>query len=387
MNVSEKENLFTYATKELSQDAFLMWVLSNYDDEGDVGRAAKKLLAEFCHLDNDEEIRNLTVRPQEGKIDISVYFDTNKREKLGLFIEDKTGSNEHNQLETYNDYIDKKLKETEITKAFRIFYKTGIFDDDELRRVKKAEWKIYGMKKEIHEMKEILNIWEEFENSQNVIIDMYVEHLNAINKIVNNKNPEIPDEYQGTSLSRFKWLAFFSNISSKKLSEIYSDKVEFMPTMTSTGGSYPILIMWYKRNKTDDLREKIAYLEISGRNFKFSSKDCSDVTFYATVQFPGGYRDIKDSKAASEYRWQIAKIIKENIDNGGKNFYQMKNIKRQLGRTKEISVKNTDDLIKKAKVVINAYIDLMEEVNKRGHIMKFLEEAEEEVKKEKAKEA
>ena len=32
--VTESEkNLFTYATKELSQDAFLLWLFNNYDDE------------------------------------------------------------------------------------------------------------------------------------------------------------------------------------------------------------------------------------------------------------------------------------------------------------------------------------------------------------------
>lgn len=29
------ENLFNYATKELSQDAFLMWLMANYNCEED----------------------------------------------------------------------------------------------------------------------------------------------------------------------------------------------------------------------------------------------------------------------------------------------------------------------------------------------------------------
>lgn len=43
------ENLFDYATKELSQDAFLRWLLENYSDPI-VGHAAIKLLQKWMGL-------------------------------------------------------------------------------------------------------------------------------------------------------------------------------------------------------------------------------------------------------------------------------------------------------------------------------------------------
>ena len=339
MNVSEKANLFTYATKELSQDAFLMWVLSNYDDEGDVGRAAKKLLAEFCHLDNDEEIRNLTVRPQEGKIDISVYFDTNKREKLGLFIEDKTGSNEHNQLETYNDYIDKKLKETEITKAFRIFYKTGIFDDDELERVKKAEWKIYGMKKEIHEMKEILNIWEEFEESPNMIIKMYVNHLYALQEAIENK--KMPSKYTTDKLNRCEWYGFFYNTVVPRLNAKFKKRNVKIKCGLVDQYSYAVICAWYKNMK------KIPYLEIRDRNC-VNENIISRVLCYDMEN--------NDLKAV------VIKIIGESI-------FSQKNMKsenpQQIGKLENNGVKTVGDFVENAAQAIDAYIKVMEDAEKQ----------------------
>lgn len=332
MNVSEKANLFTYATKELSQDAFLMWVLSNYDDEGDVGRAAKKLLAEFCHLDNDEVITNLTVRPQEGKIDISVYFDTNKREKLGLFIEDKTGSNEHNQLETYNDYINKKLKETEITEAFRIFYKTGIFDDDELERVEKAEWKIYGMK-------EILNIWEEFKESPNMIIKMYVNHLYALQEAIKNK--KMPSKYTTDKLNRCEWYGFFYNTVVPRLNAKFKSRNVKIKCGLVGQYSYAVICAWYKNMK------KIPYLEIRDR-------DCVNGNIISRVLcYDMENNDLK------------ARVI-EIIGKSG-NFSQ-KNMKsenpQQIGKLENRGVKTVDDIVEKAANAINAYIEVMEVAEK-----------------------
>lgn len=332
MNVSEKANLFTYATKELSQDAFLMWVLSNYDDEGDVGRAAKKLLAEFCDLDNDEVIKNLMVRPQEGKIDISVYFETNKRKKLGLFIEDKTGSNEHNQLEKYNDYIDKKLKETEITKAFRIFYKTGIIDDDELERVEKAKWEIYGMK-------EILNIWEEFKESPNMIIKMYVNHLYALQEAI--KNEEMPSKYTTDKLNRWEWYGFFYNTVVPRLNDKFKKRNVKIKCGLVGQYSYAVICAWYKDKKN------IPYLEIRDRNC-VNGKIISRVLCY----------DMEDN----DLKAKVIKII------GKSGNFSQKNMKsenpKQIGKLENRGVKTVDDIVEKAANAINAYIEVMEVAEK-----------------------
>lgn len=108
-------NLFDYATKELSQDAFLRWLLESYNDE-DLKEPVRFLLKEFCDLKDDEQINNLETWAQWCSIDISVWIDTNYR-KIVLFIEDKAFSGEHNQLKTYNLKID-RTQDREIYKIF-----------------------------------------------------------------------------------------------------------------------------------------------------------------------------------------------------------------------------------------------------------------------------
>ncbi|SDA24790.1 hypothetical protein SAMN02910447_02632 [Ruminococcus sp. YE71] len=80
------KNLFDYATKELSQDAFLRWLFENYDcDDKNVCLAAYSLLREFSKLDMDYAAgRKVTeletfaqfpcVNGKRGKMDIIVKF-------------------------------------------------------------------------------------------------------------------------------------------------------------------------------------------------------------------------------------------------------------------------------------------------------------------------
>ena len=142
------KNLFLYAKKELSQDAFLMWLLDNFNCEDEtLAQNSKKILRDFCNLNKDCKISNLNVSSQSHKIDVSIFFKANG-EKHALFIEDKVFSLEHsNQLEKYNNQIKKicderKIKESNIHK---VFYKTSIVYEDEINAIEKAGWKIYSI--------------------------------------------------------------------------------------------------------------------------------------------------------------------------------------------------------------------------------------------------
>ena len=109
------ENLFNFATKELSQDAFLRWLFESWKDK-DLTPVVSALLKKFCLLSDDENITEIKTWAQWRKIDITVYVDTDKR-KLALFIEDKSFSGEHDQLLKYNSAI-KTIKDREIFKIF-----------------------------------------------------------------------------------------------------------------------------------------------------------------------------------------------------------------------------------------------------------------------------
>ena len=104
------KNIFDYATKELSQDAFLRWLFENFDckDSASLKDASQFILKQLCMIKN-EDIIDVKTYSQWNKIDIFAVVKTNKR-SIALFIEDKVFSNEHNQLKRYNETIEKSVK-------------------------------------------------------------------------------------------------------------------------------------------------------------------------------------------------------------------------------------------------------------------------------------
>ena len=156
------KNLFDYATKELSQDAFLRWLFENYNCgvEG-VQKVCYKVLSTLIkHKINDGEIKDLQTYAQDFKIDVIVFFKMKSTRYL-IAIEDKVFSGEHDQLDDYT----KALNKIEANKVYhehhfdnviirKVFYKTDIKDPDEIERVNKAGWRplyIEDIYKEIFE--------------------------------------------------------------------------------------------------------------------------------------------------------------------------------------------------------------------------------------------
>lgn len=119
------KNIFDYATRELSQDAFLRWLFENFDDT-ELKYAAGDLLNEFCAIDI-QDIKDVNTTAQWCNIDISVWITLKDNSKAALFIEDKTYSEEHNQLDNYDNRISRC--ENEYARIYKIFYKTDIITD------------------------------------------------------------------------------------------------------------------------------------------------------------------------------------------------------------------------------------------------------------------
>ena len=103
------KNLFDFATKELSQDAFLRWLFENYNCENEsIKNAFRKLFNSFTNDSFvDKEITDLKTVAQWKNIDISIWFKVDDEDYL-IIIEDKTGSSVHdNQLDKYTKEIKK----------------------------------------------------------------------------------------------------------------------------------------------------------------------------------------------------------------------------------------------------------------------------------------
>jgi len=166
-----KNNLFNFATSELSQDAFICWCLNWCNDPDEpLNPMARELLA----LMGEKELardQKITISRQVKHIDVLVVLKGLNR---AIIIEDKTTSSEHDdQISRYQEIIkdlslDEK-KELGIDNApviRTVFFKTGFHYDYDLATV--ADCKIDAFA--------FLSVLEKYEH-QSDILDDYIEHL------------------------------------------------------------------------------------------------------------------------------------------------------------------------------------------------------------------
>lgn len=174
-----KNNLFYYATKELSQDAFICW-LSSYALDGadntdsELVRCAYKLVCEFMKkglgdsIDCDKTCLK-EVRKQFENIDVllTVEYDD---EVYKIIIEDKIHSSEHDdQLQRYKD----KFENTDVH-VIGIYFKTGF--QSNLSVVNKAGYKVFNRN-------DVLNLLKDCK-SENAILKNYREYWEDFERIV-----------------------------------------------------------------------------------------------------------------------------------------------------------------------------------------------------------
>ena len=115
-----ENNVFYYATKELSQDAFICWLCSFALEDADKSdmelvKCAQNLICEFLKGKNEEDISKDEVHlekieKQVGNIDVLLTVRY-KGLCYKIIIEDKTYTSEHdNQLVRYREQLDGKEK-------------------------------------------------------------------------------------------------------------------------------------------------------------------------------------------------------------------------------------------------------------------------------------
>lgn len=201
-----KNNLFQYATKELSQDAMLCWMINfiNYPDSP-LYPLGVSVLDMFLGKNKPKEYKNVSVIRQYKKIDVLVLFN----DRYALIIEDKTNTAEHsNQIKRYKEALQSEYPNHEILTAY---IKTGIMYDNDFLMLKKADV-IVGL----HDMTSVLQKFADASDSD--ILKDYVEYLNSlinyrktIDAQLNNREY---DKALTTYYGQFKFLdRIFSNRS------------------------------------------------------------------------------------------------------------------------------------------------------------------------------
>ena len=143
-------NIFDYATKELSQDAVICWLVACASDaEGHHRQRGLDFVAALAghRLDRPGGCRITDVtKPERQYSRIDVYFRARVDGSLVSFVvEDKIGTRMHgDQLDRYRKVVqDDKLKEDQI---LLVYFKTGYVYDEERAEAEKAGFKVFELK-------------------------------------------------------------------------------------------------------------------------------------------------------------------------------------------------------------------------------------------------
>ena len=88
-----QNNLFSFATKELSQDAFLCWLANWYNYNSPLKALSEKFLRLILAKNNMAEVKisSVSVLRQYNHIDVLLVIN----EKIAIIVEDKTYTSEH----------------------------------------------------------------------------------------------------------------------------------------------------------------------------------------------------------------------------------------------------------------------------------------------------
>ena len=166
-----KNNLFTFATSELSQDAFICWCLNwiNYPNE-ELYPMAKDIFSELLKEENLEN-EKVEILRQYKKIDVLVIL---KKSKKAYIIEDKTYTSEHSeQIKRYKETIKNDFKE-EINDVKTVYFKTGFWFSDDYKTTSDEN----KVNKKI-DRKNFLDILNKY-RGKNQILDDYCEYFERV---------------------------------------------------------------------------------------------------------------------------------------------------------------------------------------------------------------
>ncbi len=148
--MSEKmsQNIFDYATSELSQDAFISLIIGWFDSEDQkLHKLSESFIQELYKkyqidmMENYDKtsliIKSVKLRQQHHKIDVYFEVETDKK-TIPFIIEDKTWTEPHSkQLIRYVEAISKKYPTDDIVK---VFFKIGHITEKDKKETSKAKY-------------------------------------------------------------------------------------------------------------------------------------------------------------------------------------------------------------------------------------------------------
>lgn len=320
------KNLFEYATKELSQDAFLRWFIEN-----DYNGSGRELLSVLTNVDSSK-ISNIKTWAQSEHIDICVDFNVGDEPHI-LIIEDKVNTGEHsNQLERYMRSVQKWNNANEKyknRKSHFVFYKTRILKQDEINYIESRKIDGKPFKWIVFDLLEINKFFLKYLNSDNLIIKQYAEYVNGLS--FDSTNTTIPNENRIIA-----WKSFFERVIKPYFEGTVLDcKVG----ETFYGYSY----LNFRPINCD--KTKMPYLEIR-------SRDCLNNHMIGRILLYDVAISEEDKQA-----------VKENIKVRS-TLFKVQNNSQQIASTNKrnetpIQYDNQTDFIEKVREMARQYLDII----------------------------
>lgn len=306
-----KNNLFSFATSELSQDAFICWCLNwiNYPNE-ELYFMAKDIFFNLLKEEKDLENEEIEIKRQVKKIDVLVLL---KKSKKAYIIEDKTYTSEHSdQINKYRETIKNDFKE-EINDIKTVYFKTGFWFSDDYKTAN-DESKVIKIDRE-----NFLGILKQY-RGKNQILDDYCEYFEEVTKQEEKEKNYLISEEEFKNNNYWYWNMSKSSISQYQFMKDIFSQIEKIESSNSTYGGRPytqfnILRGIFKNENNENFNE-------DKRNYTiFWRIDTVERGPYISINFYTHHYKNNDPKPQSrvyEYnrlKEKIEKIVKEKCSN------------------------------------------------------------------------
>ena len=179
MSESTKPNLFDYATKELSQDAMICWLIHWADDrfadtDCELHGCGRRFVQALLHKHGVESLPaevKTTIYKQEKSIDVLARVSPDHV----LLIEDKTGTSDHgDQLRRYYDHVingDTQLGNVSKEKVYPIYLKTGNQSRSKDRQIEENPENFYKRPYKVFSRNDFLAVLREYKGNHHALQD------------------------------------------------------------------------------------------------------------------------------------------------------------------------------------------------------------------------
>ena len=369
----ERNNIFNFATSELSQDAFICWLCNwvNFDDNdlSEDEKKLKELATDFIEKMSGEKLgdRKVNIKRQYQKIDVLLEIQ-NKTEfiekipvvDMYVIIEDKVGTGLHsNQQKTYRDIISEKNEKYNRSRAKIkvVYYK--ICDEDNMERLKEEGIDI------IFERKDMLALLEKYKNSfNNILVEDYYNYLNNIEKDVNSYIDKKLEDWNSNC-----YIGFFKELKNKKkLLEHAIGRQKDCSWGYVNNSSGGFMGMWWFPLKMDEISQVTKkfqlwqnqlelnndlYLQIEQFDKKeketYNKKNIIAVKYSLTDKEDDKYDE--KVKISSEIRNKIYEELKDKLGKKELSFKKKKFTAGQYMTVGYLEFENIDDCKKKIEVL------------------------------------